>query len=297
MSHCLVIFNPTAGPRRRRRLRATLAALRAKGVSVNMCETCAPGDAERIVRAAMGCSMTVAAGGDGTINEVLNGLRARGDECALAIIPLGTANVLARELGLDPDSPEKIAAAIADTLPRPVALGAANGRHFAMMAGVGFDAHVVANVDVRIKRRIGKFAYVAASLMELIRYRPRTYRVEIDGRDEVASSLVIANGHFYGGPYVVARDAALDDPHLHVCLFRRTGRWNALRYMWGLLSGRLDRFPDFDVVPASRLSVRAGELCGEDEPVQGDGDILAHLPVELSVLAGGLRIARPAAAA
>jgi len=67
--------------------------------------------------------------------------------------------------------------------------------------------------------------------------------------------------------------------------------------MWGLLSGRLDRFPDFEVIPASRLSVRAGELSGEDEPVQGDGDILAHLPLELSVLAGSLRIARPAAAA
>jgi len=297
MSHCLVIFNPTAGPRRRRRLRATLAALRAKGVSVTMCETCAPGDAERMVRAATGCSMIVAAGGDGTINEVLNGLRARGDDCTLAIIPLGTANVLARELGLAPDSPEAIAAAIAGEAPRPVSLGAANGRHFAMMAGVGFDAHVVANVDVRIKRRIGKFAYVAASLAELVHYRARTYRVEIDGRDEVASSVVIANGHFYGGPYVVAREAALDAPHLHVCLFRRTGRWNALRYMWGLLSGRLDRFPDFDVVPASRLSVRAGELCGDSEPVQGDGHILAHLPVDLSVLAGSLRIVRPAAAA
>jgi diacylglycerol kinase (ATP) len=229
MSHCLVIFNPTAGPRRRRRLRATLAALRAKGVSVTMCETCAPGDAARMVRAATGCSMIVAAGGDGTINEVLKGLRALGDECALTIIPLGSSNVLARELGLDPNSPEKIAAAI------------------------------------------------AASLEVLVRYRARTYRVEIDGRDEEASSVVIANGHFYGGPYVVARDAALDDPHLHVCLFRRTGRWNALRYLWGLLSGRLDRFPDFEVIPASRPS--------------------AHLPVELSALAGSLRIARPAAAA
>lgn len=294
MFHCLVIFNPTAGPRRRRRLRATLAALRARGVSVTVCETCAPGDAERIARDATGCSTVVAAGGDGTINEVLNGLRARDDDCALAIIPLGTANVLARELGIDPDSPEKIAASIAANMPRPAALGVANGRKFAMMAGVGFDAHVVANVDVRIKRVIGKFAYVAASLAELIRYRARTYSVDIDGRTESASSVVIANGHFYGGPYVVARAATLDDPHLQVCLFRRTGRWNALRYLWGLLSGRLDRFPDFTAVPASRLTVRAGNLCDADEPVQGDGDIVAHLPVEISVLAGGLRIARPA---
>ncbi|MBO6783185.1 MAG: diacylglycerol kinase family lipid kinase [Alphaproteobacteria bacterium] len=293
MSDCLIIFNPTAGPRRRRKLRAVLAALREAGVATVVCETVAPGDAERIAHQATGYRIVAAAGGDGTINEVLNGLRRRADPCVLAIIPLGTANVLARELGLDRSPPEDIAAAIAANTPRPVALGTANGRSFVMMAGVGFDAHVVANVDVRVKRRIGKFAYVAASLAELVRYRARTYEVNIDGRHETASSVVIANGHFYGGPYVVAPEASLDDPLLQVCLFRRTGRWNAIRYLWGLVSGRLGRFPDFDVFPATHLTVRAGAQCGADEPVQGDGDIVAALPVDLAVVEGGLPVARP----
>jgi len=293
MKHCLVIFNPTAGPRRRRRLRAALDLLRARGVEVTMCETFAPRDGERIAREALGYQVIVAAGGDGTINEVVNGIHARGDGCALGIVPLGTANVLARELGIDARSTEAIVTAVMADAPRLVSLGQANGRGFSMMAGVGFDAHVVANVDSRVKRIIGKYAYVVGSLAELVRYRARTYLVEIDGRTETASSVVVANGHFYGGPYVIAPMASLEDHQFQVCLFRRTGRWNAVRYMWGLVSGRLTRFPDFDIIPARRLRVSAGEFCADLEPVQGDGDIMAALPVELAVSATGLPVMRP----
>lgn len=293
MKKCLVIFNPTAGPRRRRRLRAVLDGLRACGVQVTVCETFAPRDAENIARKARGYHVIVAAGGDGTINEVLNGIHARGDDCAMALLPLGTANVLARELSINPKSAEQIVATIADRAPRKISLGQANGRGFVMMAGVGFDAHVVANVDSRMKRLVGKFAYVAASLRELALYRARTYAVEISGRTEIASSVVVANGHYYGGPYVLAPEASLNDHQLHVCLFRRTGRWNALRYLWGMIGGRLSRFPDFDVIPAARLKITAGVLCSAEEPVQGDGDIMAQLPVEIAVSPSGLPVLQP----
>lgn len=293
MKKCLVIFNPTAGPRRRRRLRAVLNALRTQDVQVTVCETFAPRDAETIARQARGYDTIVAAGGDGTINEVLNGIHARNDDCALALLPLGTANVLARELAINPKSVEQIVATIAERSPRVISLGQANGRGFVMMAGVGFDAHVVANVDSRIKRLVGKFAYVAASLRELAIYRARTYAVEIEGRTETASSVVVANGHFYGGPYVLAREASLKDHQLHVCLFRRTGRWNAMRYLWGMISGRLSRFPDFDVIPAVRLKITAGALCSAEEPVQGDGDVMARLPIEVAVSPSGLPVLQP----
>ena len=283
MSDSLLIFNPTAGPRRRKRLRAVLARLRAEGMSVVVCETSGPRDADRLAQQSLGCDVVLAAGGVGTINEILNGLRARGDACALGIVPLGTANVLARELGIDPRVPEKVASAISSGETRHISLGHANGRYFAMMSGIGFDAHVVANVDLRIKRRFGKLAYVLRSLVELVRYRPRTYRVLIDGHLELASSVVIANGRFYGGPFVLAPDASLESDELQVCLFRKTGRWNALRYLWGMLSGRLGRFEDFDVVPAHKLTVERGPGCGADEPVQGDGDIVCQLPVRIGI--------------
>ena len=112
MKNCLVIFNPTAGPRRLRRLRDVLGLLRARGVEVTVCETFAPRDGERIAREARGYHVIVAAGGDGTINEVVNGIHARDDGCNLGVVPLGTANVLARELGIDSRSPEAIVNAI-----------------------------------------------------------------------------------------------------------------------------------------------------------------------------------------
>lgn len=294
MKNCLIIFNPTAGPRRLRRLRDVLGLLRSRGLEVTVCETFAPGDGERIAREALGYHFVVAAGGDGTINEVLNGIHARSDGCVLGVVPLGTANVLARELGIDARSAESVVDALMAQAPRVVSLGMGNRCGFSMMAGVGFDAHVVAHVDTRVKRVIGKYAYVVGSLMQLVRYRARTYLVEIDGQTERASSVVVANGHFYGGPYVIAPQATLDDHFFQVCLFRRTGRWNAVRYMWGLVSGRLARFPDFDIIPARRLRVIAGELCAANEPVQGDGDIMTILPVELEVSAVGLPVMRPA---
>ena len=104
--------------------------------------------------------------------------------------------MLARELGIDSRSPEAIVNAIMAQTPRMASLGLANGRGFSMMAGVGFDAHVVANVNTRVKRVIGKFAYVVASLIELVRYRARTYRLKSAGRTEIASSVVVANAVF-----------------------------------------------------------------------------------------------------
>lgn len=289
----LLIFNPVAGPRRRKRLRTVLAQLRSAGLSIVVCETSGPRDAGRLARRSTGCDVVLAAGGDGTINEILNGLRARDDSCVLGIVPLGTANVLARELGIDPRAPGKVAAAISDGEVRRISLGLANDRYFAMMSGIGFDAHVVANVNPRIKRRFGKLAYVLRSLVELVWYRPRTYRVLIDDRLELASSVVVANGRFYGGPFVLAPDASLESADLQVCLFRKTGRWNALRYLWGMLSGRLSRFEDFDVIPARALTVERGFGCDASEPVQGDGDIVCELPVRIGIADGIQPVLRP----
>lgn len=290
----LLIFNPMAGPRRSKRLRAALAHMTSHGMSVIVCETAGPRDADRIARRSTDCDVVIAAGGDGTINEIVNGLRDRDDDCTLGIVPLGTANVLARELGINPMSPDTVADTILAGNRRPISLGHANGRHFVMMSGIGFDAHVVANVNLRIKRRFGKLAYVLRSLVELVEYKPRTYRVLIDGHLELASSVVIANGRYYGGPFVLAPDASLESADLQVCLFRRTGRWNALRYLWGMLSGRLSRFDDFDVVQAQALTVEQGPGCDSDEPVQGDGDIVCKLPVQIGISDKILPVLQPA---
>ena len=153
----LIIFNPAAGWRRRQRLAPVLTRLREHGCALVLRETQAPGDAERFAAEVDpdAFDVVVAAGGDGTVNETINGL-AR-SSLPLAVIPLGTANVLAAEIGLRTD-PASLARCVAFGEPRPITLGAANGRRFILMAGAGFDAQVVAGISVPMKRWLGKGA-------------------------------------------------------------------------------------------------------------------------------------------
>ena len=277
----LVIYNPAAGQWRRRRLRATLRSLEALGCGLTLHETTQPGDAEATAGAIAEdrFDVVVAAGGDGTINEVANGLiRAPHPVPPLAIIPLGTANVLAQEIALRGD-PSAIARAIAEGPRLTVHLGKANGRHFIMMAGVGFDAHVVANVDLALKRRTGKIAYVLETLMQALRYGFPPCQVEVDGRTYQARSAVVCNGRHYGGPFIAAPEASLGKPVFEVCMLERGGWAHVLRYGVALVLGRLSSLPD--------VQDRIGSLIRIDGekglPVQGDGDIIAHLPVTIEV--------------
>lgn len=279
----LVIHNPVAGARRARRLRAVLEALGQRyGAEVTVRPTTGRGDAEAMARAVTpgAFDAVVAAGGDGTINEVVNGLGAHGTlpPVPLGVVPLGTANVLAQELGLPLDA-EGMASVLAEGAALPVHLGVANGRCFAMMAGTGLDAQVVERVDTRLKRLIGKGAYVTETLAQLAAYRDARYRVTVDGMTVEAASVIVAKGHFYAGRFVCAPEARLAEPRLHVCLFPGAGRWNAVRYIWGVTAGRLPRFHDYRIIPAERVSIEgpAGDA------VQGDGDVIARLPVDIAL--------------
>lgn len=277
----LVIYNPTAGQWRRRRLQATLRALEGLGCPIALHETTRRGDAEAKAASLTvdDCDVVVAAGGDGTINEVANGLiAAPGPVPPLAIIPLGTANVLAQEIGLR-GRPADIAKAIAQGGRIDAHLGIANGRHFIMMAGVGFDAHVVANVDLALKRTTGKLAYVIETLSQSLRYGFPVCRVTVDGRPFTACSVVVCNGRHYGGPFVAAPRARLTHPAFEVCLLEKGGWRHVLRYGLALVLGRLHSLPDVRIESGSAIRIE-GET---GLPVQGDGDIIAELPVEIGV--------------
>ncbi|MDR3515889.1 MAG: diacylglycerol kinase family lipid kinase [Azospirillaceae bacterium] len=288
----LIIFNPTAGLRRRRLLARTVAALATHGIAPVIRETQARGDAERFAAAAAaeGFDAVVAAGGDGTINEVINGLVSHPGRCLpLGIVPLGTANVLAHELCL-PRDPVALAALLAGTPPRTIHVGRVNDRHFSMMVGVGLDALVVEHLKPRLKRWLGKGAYVIETAIQLLRLRPVRYRVVIDGRVEEAAAVVVAKGHFYGGRFVCAPEASLGDPLLHVCLFRGAGRLAALRYTVGVVLGLIGRMPDYAIVKASRVRIDA--VAGGS--IQADGDTITHLPLDISVAPRPLFVLAPA---
>lgn len=273
----LVIHNPTAGGwLRRRRFARVIASLEDQGCHVIVRSTSARGDAERFAREARldGVDLVVAAGGDGTINEVVNGLI--GTALPLGVIPLGTANVFAAEIDL-PTAARAVAATIAHGTPTPVHIGRVNGRAFSLMTGAGFDALVVEGVDARLKRLCGKCAYVYESLARMVGWRTRRYVVTIDGKREDAASVVIANGRYYAGRYVLAPEARLSAPSFQVVLFRSGGRWAVLRYGLALLLGRIPRLSDIAI-----LEGRAIEIVGPaNEPAQGDGDVISRLPLRI----------------
>jgi YegS/Rv2252/BmrU family lipid kinase len=279
----MVIFNPTAG---RRRGRALAQAMRLLGSQVELTHrrTGARGDAEAFARETPLGSIALVAGGDGTANEVANGLLAAGGG-EMAIIPLGTANVLAAELGILNIAGAAGAAATGSLMTyRP---GLANGRGFLLMAGVGFDAHVVANVSPGLKRLIGKGAYVVETLRQLARFSFPRYRATVDGVIHEAASVIVARGHFYGGRFVVAPEARLDSDELHVCLFHRGGRLQTIYYALALAGGRLHRSRHVEIIKAKCVTIEGPE----GDPVQGDGDLIGRLPVtiELSETSIGLR--------
>lgn len=284
----MIIFNPVAGRRRRGFLMRVLKALDKYDCEVDLRETNGHGEARVLAEEAVaeGWDVVAAAGGDGTVNEVANGLY--GSDLPLAVIPMGTANVLAAEIGL-PWRAKEIAHLIAAGEARPVHVGVVNERLFVMMAGVGFDAKVVAAVSSRIKRLIGKAAFVLASVRGIFSFSSRTYRVTVDNRTFTAASAVVANGHYYGGKFTCAPLARLQDPLLYACLFLKPGPLRALRYCTWLVLGRLDRLPDVAILPAVRVTVDG--VIGE--PVQGDGEILAQSPMTAFLAGHTLRIVMP----
>lgn len=287
-----VIYNPMAGQRRGRKFQAVLSALSALGVAVDLLQTEGPGHATVLARrlaAAGGHRLVAVAGGDGTINEAVNGLA--GSDLALGLIPLGTANVLALELGL-PRDPRGIAAVLAGGATRRIHLGqvasALGERYFAMMAGVGYDAHVVAGVSPGWKRRVGKFAYVGEMIRQLRRFHFTPYRLALDGAAPVeAASAIIANGHYYGGAFVCAPAADLGRDRLDACLFRRGGRWGAIGYGVALGLNLVPRLDSVALLPFRDLTVEGPA----GDPIQGDGDIIGHLPARIGLAAAILPVA------
>jgi diacylglycerol kinase (ATP) len=284
----LVIYNPAAGRRPRRRLDAILDHLRDLGSAVVLCETGARGDAEAIARAVdpTAFDAVVAAGGDGTINEIVNGLAE--SALPLAVLPLGTGNVLANELGL-PKSPRHLAELAAFGRERPIWTGEIGARRFVAMAGVGFDAAVVAGIDETLKRRIGKLAFVREILVQLWRCEARRYRIVCDGTEHLAASAVIAKGRFYAGRFVLAPAARVDEKALHLVLFRRTGRGAALLYLAALVLGLTHRLRDVTILRTQSVTI----LGPAGMKVEGDGDILATLPVTIRVSDRPLLVVRP----
>jgi diacylglycerol kinase family enzyme len=228
----------------------------------------------------------VVAGGDGTVNEVVNGMTA--DSPPLAILPLGTTNVLALEIGL-PGSFAEVCALALHGEPTLIHLGLAGQRRFVLMAGVGFDAAVVRGVNLRCKRALGKGAYLISAGRAWLRPAHQLLRlVDEHGQIHHGYGAIISNARCYGGRFTLTPGASLAAASLTICLILRPGRWALLRAGLALVTGRPLPLPWGRQLQAQRL-----EVSGEGVPVQIDGDDAGHLPLVFQVNPFPIRLITP----
>lgn len=277
-----IIFNPVAGGRRAAALWRVLDLLTLNGVAVEVAETHYAGHATALARemAQAGERLVVAAGGDGTIAEVAGGLA--GSCTALGVIPLGTANVLAREYGL-PTHPRAIAHILAYKRTRPLWPGIAHFAQrdhvFVQMLGMGFDAAVVHHLSRPLKRLLGRGAYVWEGLHQSFAYDFPPIRLRLDGTLVEAASVIITKGRYYGGRFLLAPHARPGEPGFQVALFEERGTLAALNAGAALPLGLLPCTKGVRLLPAREIEF---PLPPRVLLTQADGDALPGTPLRVT---------------
>ena len=288
--HVLVIGNPTAGNGRGRRRAAELVRqLERRGHHVEWFVTTRAGEARSLAARFEGrVDCMVAAGGDGTLNEVLNGLAEAG-RTPLVPMALGTANMLARELAI-PRDPAGLAALIEADGVRRIDMGRVDETRFLGVVGAGFDAMVTERVRAVRRGRLGYLGYVLPILRTLARYRPPRLRVRLDGGAPVECELlIVGNLRCYGGILRVTAAARCDSGRLDACLFRSAKTAELVRYAGSAFRGRLAEDPQVLYRSATRIEVDGDGAV----PVQIDGDAWGTTPVEIAIEPGAGPILAP----
>jgi diacylglycerol kinase (ATP) len=292
----VLIANPNAG--RGRAVAAHDAELftrlaRAEGVEVKVSHTKGPDDASRLAREAVGEGATdvVVRGGDGTVHEAVQGLA--GARARLTVWPAGTANVLARQLGMPADA-EGLSRVFLRGGARRITLGCATQeltggrRYFFMVAGVGLDASVVSHVRPRLKRRVGEAAFWYAGLGHLAHWTPREFAVEVGDERFPATYAAVGKAPWYGGGLSITPRARLDADTFEVCVINTHSRLRYLRLLAHAVRGGAPvGTPGVTYLSAARLR------CVGEAAVQADGELIGELPMTFEVVREGLEVIVP----
>ncbi len=313
MTNATLIYNPVAGrhpAKREREVREAARILGNQGIAVKLAPTSATGTAGELAREASrrGDGLVVVCGGDGTINEVVNGL-APGN-VALGILPGGTANLAARELGV-PMNPLRAAEQLSTWTPRRIALGSASWhrsspegagrpesrrRYFLSVAGIGFDAYVVHRLSPAFKTTWGAASYVGEVLRQTWRYSFPRFNCEVEGRNIQATFAVVLRGVLYAGWIRIAPGANLFGDRFKLCLFKSQNRMRYWVYSAAILSGQHLRLRDVELVEAGRVACTAVESPAPIY-VELDGELAGELPATFEVVPDALTLLVPPGAA
>lgn len=282
-----IIGNPIAGAGKASRLiKKAKKLLEGAGYKVEILLTGGPGEASRKVQAlAPAADVLFVVGGDGTLNEVVNGL-SDPSEVPIAFLPAGTGNVVACELGLTSD-PKAVAASIRAGRVRKMDMGLAGGRRFLMVGSVGFDALVTEQVAKMRRGKLGFKRYLIPILRTIRKYRPPELVVRLDGSKTVEGSLlIVTKTPYYGGIFTVARSASCDSGWFDVCVLRNGSVSSLIRCYSAAYRDRLPRCPGVRFFRAKRVEVTAAEPTS----VEVDGDFLGTTPVVFKLIPGAVRM-------
>ena len=286
MSNTVVILNPAARSEKGKRWRARVESV-ARGCVI--CATSRAGEAEALARHAAqeGFEKIVAAGGDGTINEVVNGLA--GSNAALGLLPIGTMNVFATELGLPAHDLQLCWNIIQGEHTRLVDLPSANGKYFVQLAGVGLDAQVVKETSLTLKRSFGPLSYLISAAQIAAREPPRLFLESENSPIDEGSFVLVGNGRLYGGPFPFFKHAAIDDGLFDVIAFKRLGYLEIIKYLQDVVFSSEIRVPDIEYFQTRRLRVTSDR----EVPVELDGELVGNCPVEFQLRERTLRVLTP----
>ena len=303
----LLIYNPTSGRKRHTRFEEIERAariLKETGISAELAPTTGPGAAIRIARQAVDQrrGMVIACGGDGTINEIVNGLAH--SQVPMALLPAGTANILAKELGIPWDIPHA-ARLIAGGAIRRIALGVAtptngnhspaigkNGRYFLSVAGAGPDGAIVNGVHEGLKKSTGVFAYWVEGFRQLFRYAFPRMRIHSGGQQRQATVIVVGRTAHYGGPFKITTEASLFEDSFEFLTNSTSSRLGYLSCLPALFSGTLRKRPGIETWKSVEVICESAD--GEPVYAQVDGEPVGPLPMAFRIVPDALSIVTPA---
>ena len=283
-----VIVNPNSNPRYlKKHLRPSLKVLKDNGFLLSVVFTKGPNEVYPLARSAAdeGYELVITVGGDGTANEAINGII--GQNIALALLPIGGSNVLARELRYPMDLVEA-ARLIARKNKRRIDLGRINGRYFSMMASCGYDAYAISRTSLKIKKIIRRYAYLVAGVKDFAGYRPTVINLSLDnGRvEERGTFVVVSNTHFYGGTHQMSPFAEIDDGMLDLVIYQGRTQIGLVRFVF-----RMFWRQHINMRKVKYYRVKHVKMWSEKStPVQIDGDYLGQLPMEAEVCSAVLDV-------
>ncbi len=303
MQNIVLIGNPVAGGSALKKIKKAVTLLEGMGCNVNLMLTARKGDAEAFARE-IGSNplsrnsqlLVIAAGGDGTYNETANGLVY--SDIPMAILPLGTTSVLAKELKMPGGLENALDIALNGKI-QTIHLGKITctrnssliTRHFILMAGIGFDGDTVYGVNEKIKKLSGKGAYILSGIKTLLNYKPEPITIthspfqRLTGSPITGYSAIIGKASCYGGEFKVTPDATIFEPYFHVFVTRNRGRVNLLRQILGIAAGKRPRSTDISYFKASEMEIEG------NAHIQIDGDYLGMTPAKIEIERDALKLA------